>query len=95
MPTKVRESLVLEVGALVETRSRVCALPQARHAPGVHPVPNILNDQIIVESGEVGIILQRPQTSYPDQFLVQFVGNKTYWMYGNEIVPYGGLLAKF
>ena len=90
MPTKAIESLVLEVGSLVETRARVCALPQSRHAPGVHPVPNILNDQIIVERGVVGIILQRPQNSYPDQFLVQFVGNKTYWMYGREIVPYFG-----
>ena len=89
MPTKTTESLVFEAGTLVETRAQVLAVPQSRHAPGVHPVPNMA-DKVIVEPGEVGIILQRPQNNYPNQFLVQFVGGKTYWMFGREIAPYIG-----
>lgn len=38
--------------------------------------------------GTVGIIIQRPNTDRPRQFLVNFVGGRTYWMYTNEIEPY-------
>jgi len=87
MPIKIRESVVLEVGTLVVTPAHVCSVPQQQRAPGVHPLPSMA-DKIMVESGSVGVILQRPQVERPHQFLVQFVGGESWWMYHNEIRPY-------
>ena len=89
MPIKVRESLVLSVGTLVVTPRRVCSVPEQVRSTGVHPLPS-LSHKIIVEAGTVGIIIERPKTDRPKQFLVEFVGNKRYWMYGHEIEPYRG-----
>jgi hypothetical protein len=74
MPTKATESLVLEVGSLVVTPSRV---PKDKRG-------------FLIAAGTVGVILQRPQTAYPGQFQVQFVGHQPYWMHGREIAPYFG-----
>jgi len=89
MPIEIRESLVLAVGTLVITPMKVHSVPVQIRAPGVHPVPD-LSHKTIVEAGTVGIIIERPKTDRPRQFLVEFVGNKRYWMYGHEIEPYRG-----
>lgn len=87
MPTKVSESLVMAVGTLVITPRQVHSLPTQHRSPGVHPLPD-MSQKIIVEAGTIGIILERPKSDRPKQFLVEFVGSKRYWMYGYEIQPY-------
>ena len=88
MPIKItKESVVLEVGTLVITPSRVCSIPQYAGPFTSNSYPNMA-DKVIVEPGSIGIILQRPQAERPRQFLVQFVGGGSWWMHHNEIEPY-------
>tara|TARA_R110000744_G_scaffold376333_1_gene490515 strand:- start:1652 stop:1933 length:282 start_codon:yes stop_codon:yes gene_type:complete len=91
MPTKATESVVLALGTLVMTKNQVCSLPSQQRLPGGHPVSD-MSDKVIVEAGTVGVIIQRPDTIRPRQFLVQFVGNETYWMYSGEVTPYKGAI---
>jgi hypothetical protein len=64
-------------GAMVETSHEIHTVPgdsEDAHSP--------------LAEGTVGIILQLPDVDRPRQFLVSFVGGRTYWMYTNEIKPY-------
>ena len=80
MPTNnVRESTPLMPGAMVITSKEVHTVPGDPEENYAHPH---------LPAGTVGIIIQRPHTERPRQFLVNFVGGRTYWMYSNEIEPY-------
>ena len=79
---KPKETPVMQVGCLVVTRRNVASIPLDDPIyPGGNEHPGI-------PAGTVGIILARPKTEKPRQFLVNFVGNREYWMYHNEIEPY-------
>tara|TARA_R110002110_G_scaffold334549_2_gene545466 strand:- start:492 stop:740 length:249 start_codon:yes stop_codon:yes gene_type:complete len=57
----------------------------------VHTIPGDPEENYAhpyLPAGTIGIIIQRPDTDRPRQFLVNFVGGRTYWMYANEIEPY-------
>ena len=86
MPTKATESLLMDVGSLVINPAPINKefIYNEDYAPPM----------VMIPAGTVGVILKRPETPYPGQFQVQFVGHKPYWMHGNEIVPYYGDLAK-
>ena len=82
MPTNnVKESIIMNVGSLVETADRVFTMPSYQQEEGLHSV---------LEKGTVGIIMERPGKERPRQYLVNFVGGQTYWMFHGEIRPYVG-----
>jgi len=66
-------------GAMVETSHEIYTLPREGEESYDDPV---------MPAGTVGIIIQLPDTDRPRQYLVNFVGGLTYWMYTNEIQPY-------
>ena len=80
MPTNnVKERELMIPGAMVETSQEIHTVPGD---------PNTLENYGRLTAGTVGIILERPNTDRPRQYLVSFVGGRTYWMYTNEIKPY-------
>jgi hypothetical protein len=80
MPTNnVKERELMTPGAMVETSQEIHTVPGD---------PNTLDNYGRLEAGTVGIILERPNNDRPRQYLVSFVGGRTYWMYTNEIKPY-------
>jgi hypothetical protein len=79
---KAKESRPMEVGCLVETTDKVFTMPSYEEEDeGLHH---------ILEKGTIGIIINRPSSERPRQFLINFVGGQTYWMFHNEIQPYMG-----
>jgi len=76
--TKVKESVVMGVGSLVETVERVFTMPSYQQEDSIHDV---------LEQGTVGIIIERPSKDRPRQYKVNFVGGHTYWMFHSEIAP--------
>ena len=78
---RVKESSPMEVGCLVETTDKVFTMPSYQQEDGIHNV---------LEKGTVGIIMERPGAERPRQYLVNFVGGQTYWMFHGEIQPYMG-----
>jgi len=82
MPTKnVKERSVMVPGAMVVTSHEIHTVPGD---------PNTIHNSGTLPEGTVGIIMQLPDVDRPRQFLVNFVGGRTYWMYTNEIQPYMG-----
>jgi len=82
MPSNnVKEKKVMEVGSLVETTDKVFTLPSKDGVGMIHD---------ILDKGTVGVIIERPNTERPRQYLINFVGGQTYWMFHNEIQPYFG-----
>ena len=82
--TPIKEELTMQVESLVETIRDVASIPMDDPIyPGGH-------EHVGIPAGTVGIVLQRPNTDKPRQFLISFVGNRQYWMYHNEISPYFG-----
>ena len=82
MPTNnVKESIVMSVGSLVETVERVFTMPSYQQEDSIHD---------ILEKGTVGIIIKRPGAERPRQYLINFIGGQTYWMFHGEIRPYVG-----
>lgn len=73
----VKESPAMNPGTMVQTSHEIHTVPG-------DPEENYAS----LPMHTVGIIIQRPNADRPRQFLVQFVGGRTYWMYGNEIEPY-------
>tara|TARA_R110002074_G_scaffold387394_1_gene569527 strand:- start:95 stop:346 length:252 start_codon:yes stop_codon:yes gene_type:complete len=69
--------MVFVPGTLIQTKSEV-------HTVAGDPEENYSS----LAAGTVGIIIQRPNLDRPRQFLINFVGGNTYWMYSNEIEPY-------
>jgi hypothetical protein len=78
---KVKESLPMEVGCLVITKDQVFTMPSNEQQDNLHHV---------LEKGTVGIIVKRPNSERPRQYLINFVGGETYWMFHGEIQPYMG-----
>ena len=82
MTTKnVKERELMVPGAMIETSHEIYTLPKEGDESYDEPVLPI---------GTVGIILERPNTERPRQYLVSFVGGLEYWMYTSEIQPYLG-----
>ena len=58
----------------------------------IHTVPTEAEENYAgdpsLSPGTVGIIIERPSVNRPRQYLIAFVGGRTYWMYANEIQPY-------
>jgi hypothetical protein len=82
MPTIATERPLMIPGSLVMTTHEVRAIPPFEVDGSHGAYPNGL------PAGTVGIIIQRPNTERPRQFLVQFVGGNEWWMYTNEIEPH-------
>ena len=81
MPSNnVREVSVMTVGCLIETTDKIFTMSNYQQ-------DNLHNT---LEKGTVGIVVKRPDSERPRQYLVNFVGGETYWMYSNEIQPYFG-----
>ena len=76
---RAKESLPMQVGCLVETIDKVFTMPNSEQGDNIHRT---------LEKGTVGIILERPGVDRPRQYLINFVGGETYWMFHNEIQPY-------
>jgi len=66
-------------GAMVSTTQEIYTLPKEEGES---------YDKPVLPAGTIGIILERPKTDRPRQYLISFVGGLTYWMYTNEIRPY-------
>lgn len=71
-------------GCLVETSRTISSIPID------DPIYPGGAEKTGLDAGLVGIILDAPNTARPRQYLVSFVGGKTYWMFANEIQPYMG-----
>lgn len=74
------EKNAMQPGCLVETTNEIHTVPFDHDNRGYESLPQ----------GTVGIIIDRPNSERPRQYLVNFVGGETYWMYCNEIQPYMG-----
>ena len=82
MTTKnVRERELMKPGAMVETTDEIYTIPDEEGES---------YDEPILPPGTIGIILERPKTDRPRQYLISFVGGRHYWVYTNEIQPYMG-----
>jgi len=79
MPTKTTEYSLLTPGKLVRTKSKVYIYPDDTEEN---------YDKKSLNEGIVGIILQTPTKERPRQYLIEFVGGDTWWMYTNEFEPY-------
>jgi hypothetical protein len=79
MPTKATEYSLLKPGSLVRTKSKVYIYPDDTEEN---------YDKKSLNEGIVGIILQTPTKDRPRQYLIEFVGGDTWWMYTNEFEPY-------
>ena len=77
----VKERSVMIPGAMVVTSHEIHTVPGD---------PNTIHNNGTLPEGTVGIILERPNTERPRQYLVSFVGGLEYWMYTSEIQPYLG-----
>lgn len=78
---RVEERDVMVPGALIETTDKIFTLPEGEQQDYIHHT---------LEKGTVGIIIERPNKEKPRQYLINFVGGRTYWMFSNEIQPYFG-----